>query len=50
MGTVKDVVAGMFLLIVVFLLLKDSGKSSSDVINAIGGGVQQLTTSLQGGR
>jgi hypothetical protein len=50
MQTVKEVVSGIFILIVVYLLLKDSGKSSADVINAIGGGVQQLTTSLQGGR
>lgn len=49
MDTLKKIVAGMFLLIVVFLVVKDSSQTST-VINSIGSGVQQVTTSLQGGR
>jgi hypothetical protein len=48
MPAVKQFAAGAFLLIAAFLLLKD-GKRTSDIIQAVGGGVREVTTSLQGG-
>ncbi len=48
MDNLKKVFAGMFLLIVAFLLVKD-GTRTSTVIQSLGGGLREVTTSLQGG-
>jgi hypothetical protein len=47
MDVAKKLVAGFLVLIAAFLILKDAGSTSS-VINSIGKGVGEVTTSLQG--
>jgi hypothetical protein len=49
MDVAKKIAAGFLILIAAFLLLKDPTQTTA-VVNGLGKGIGEVTTSLQGGR